>query len=376
MVRERLIDRAVDLIVRRAGRRSVEEAWMASLTASDPWLSRSLDIDKLRMFERDITHWVASGAPTMGSVRICLRVREPALADADEGWSIELLVQDVNEPSLIVPALDVWRGRSPFGPHVVDELLTGLGRLTRLAPELATLLDESAPSEIGLSTAALMSFLTARIDTLADAGIAVFLPAWWTHRRRLGLRVKAKSARSSVGSVTAAGVGMDELCRFVSRPRSAIKSHQARMRTLAHAVAAKQALVRSRRMGRVRAGEFAQLRLFLAHPGSDCGRALALGMGLDGIALPDGVEIIASRHRLAGDLLKVRSRDCRAYTNPDGFVVGSAVPRGGTGWLSFLGRLGLARCGRRYGSRQNGTLIATVPRRRCTCDDACLLTTR
>ena len=74
----------------------------------------------------------------MGGVRLCLRVHEPALSEADGGWSVELLAQDATEPSLIVPAIDVWRGRSPFGVHAVEELLGSLGRLARLAPELAT----------------------------------------------------------------------------------------------------------------------------------------------------------------------------------------------------------------------------------------------
>src|SRR5688500_17933888 len=130
LVRQRLADRRLEPIVRRRGRRSVEEDWVIGLSRVDPWLAGSHDGDKLRALEREITRWVASGAATMGQIRLCLRVREPAPAHGDDDvWSVELLAQDTTEASLMVPATDVWRGRSPFGPHAIEELLASLGRL-------------------------------------------------------------------------------------------------------------------------------------------------------------------------------------------------------------------------------------------------------
>ena len=54
VVRQRLGDDRIELIVRRPGRRSIEEAWLISLNTPDPWLARSHDVDKLRAFEREI----------------------------------------------------------------------------------------------------------------------------------------------------------------------------------------------------------------------------------------------------------------------------------------------------------------------------------
>ena len=366
-VRQRLTASRVELIHRRSGRRSIEEAWLASLSAPDPWLAHSYDADKLRAFEREITRWVASGAATMGSVRLCLRVREPALPDADTGWSVELLAQDAGEPSLIVPAIDVWRGRSPFGPHVVEELLASLGRLARLAPELMAVLDESAPSEIALSSTALMDFLTLRIAPLADVGIAVLLPAWWTQRRRLGLRVKAKSAASGAGSVVAGGFGMEELVSF--RFEAALGDQalsKSDLRALAQAVEAKQALVRVRgEWVEVRAGEFAKIVGSSGRSSeATVAEVLRSGMGLDGLALPEGVEItsVAATGWL-GDLLDGALHATVApISTPDGFV-GQLRPyqERGVGWLSFLGRLGLGAClADDMGLGKTAQLIASV----------------
>lgn len=85
MTRDRLVARGVELTARRAGRRTIEDSWLLSLTAADPWLARSIGIDKLRAFEREIARWVESGAATMGSILLCLQVREP-IGAADQ-WS-------------------------------------------------------------------------------------------------------------------------------------------------------------------------------------------------------------------------------------------------------------------------------------------------
>ena len=76
------------------------------------------------------------------------------------GWSSSL-AQDVEDPSLLVPAVDVWHGHSPFGPHAVEDLLRELGRLARLAPELVAALDERAPDVVAVPGAAVMEFVHA-----------------------------------------------------------------------------------------------------------------------------------------------------------------------------------------------------------------------
>ena len=57
-VREHLVAGRVALLPPRAGRRTVSEAWVRSLTAPDPWLSPSLDPSRLRsvrfVFDRAI----------------------------------------------------------------------------------------------------------------------------------------------------------------------------------------------------------------------------------------------------------------------------------------------------------------------------------
>ena len=46
-----------------------------------------------------------------------LRIHEPATGKGP--WRVELLAQDRDEPSLVVPVADVFAGGSSFGPDVV-----------------------------------------------------------------------------------------------------------------------------------------------------------------------------------------------------------------------------------------------------------------
>lgn len=350
IVRDRLARHAVELTPRRAGRRGLEEAWLISLTAPDPWLSRAHDPAKVAALEEEIVAWVASGAAAAGSVRLSLRVREPAVADADDGWSVELLVQDVNEPSLVVPMLDVWQGRSPFGPHVVEEVLGSLGRLARLAPELATVLDEAEPSEVPLSTAALLELLDRRAAPLTDAGIAILLPTWWAQRRRPGLRVKAQSPASGADQLVASTVGMDALISFTFEAALGDQRlSKADVRALRRAVDAKQGLVRVRgEWVEVRPGDVEAIVSYAGTSGeATVGEVLRTGLGLDGLTVGEGIEIGGvSATGWLGDLLDGALHATVAPTpTPDGFE-GMLRPYQelGAGWLAFLGRLGLGAC--------------------------------
>jgi hypothetical protein len=251
LVRDRLVDAGASLLGRRPGRRTVPEAWLHSLTEHDPWPPRSVDVEKLRALERVVVDWVASGAAMLGRVRLCLRVREP---DGGDDWTVELLAQDLDDPSLLVSAAQVWDGSVSLGPFAVEEMLRGLGRLARLAPELASVLDEPEPDNVILEGQAVVALVHERVSMLTDGGIGVLLPSWWANKRRLGLRAKAASRRSVSGATTAGGVGMDALVSFEWKAALGDRRiTRAELRQLEAAAEAKQALVRIR-------GEWVELR--------------------------------------------------------------------------------------------------------------------
>jgi SNF2 Helicase protein len=170
MVRGHLAAERIGLVRRRPGRPTLAEVWMRSLASADPWLPPSLDPPKVRALADVLDAWVRSATVVGSQVRLCLRVHEPV--GAADGF-VELLVQDRDEPSLVIPLADVLQGESPFGTNVIEEAL-----------------DEAVPRGVAVEGDSIVRLLRDRTAWLEDAGIGVLLPSWWAHRSRLGLRAR------------------------------------------------------------------------------------------------------------------------------------------------------------------------------------------
>jgi non-specific serine/threonine protein kinase len=169
--------------------------------------------------------------------------------EGDGSWRLAILLQSAVDPSLRLPAADVWRGRGAaraLGKGVEDpqeQLLAGLGRASRLYPPLVAALDESHPTGIDLDAVGAHAFLRDAAPLLIEAGFGVLLPGWWrASRRRLGVRARARS-KSEPGNVRA-GLGLESIAEVdweIALGDSTISEEQ--LRELA---AAKAPLVRIR----------------------------------------------------------------------------------------------------------------------------------
>ncbi len=365
LVRQRLRAAGVELVGRRAGRPTVPDAWLRSLTGDDPWLPSSLDRGKLDAFAAAVDRWVRSGVVGLGRARLCVRIHEPATDD--QPWVAEALAQDVDEPSLLVGLSEVWAGTSPFGPEIVEELLAALGRMARIAPELAGLLDGAVPDRVVLDTSAVVELFGVHASALADSDIAILLPSWWTNRRRLGLRARTATARKAVGAVTGSGLGFDQIVAFTWQAALGDQRlTRADLARLAQAGAAKQSLVRVRGMWvEVRPDEIAAL---LAHTGTrsqaTAGELVRTGLGLEALEAPDGAAVVGvDADGWVGALLDDALHTSVApVPTPAGFI-GQLRPyqERGVGWLGFLGRLGLGAClADDMGLGKTAQLIASV----------------
>jgi hypothetical protein len=358
LVRERLAGAGVRLAAPRPGRRTVPHAWLESLVSADPAMPASLSVEKVAAFAAEVAGWVASGAASLGRGRLCLRVHEPGThPDAPNGgsdqWWLELLLQDSLEPSLVVPMRELWAGRAPFPAGSVEETLRSLARMAAVAPEVAAVLDGPAPVGVGLTTDALVAFVDRRVEPLGEIGVHVLLPAWWTRRRRVSLRARAKGTGTK-GVVTEGGLDFDRLVSFTWEAALGDRRlTKADVRTLQRAAQAKQQLVQVR-------GEWVQvdassLDRVLQRVGST-GEATVGDLVRSSVGIapldddvtgdePGGpVDVVASGW--LGKLLDdVRSSTFEPTPTPEGFA-GQLRPyqERGVGWLEFLGRLGLGAC--------------------------------
>jgi SNF2 family DNA or RNA helicase len=329
---------------------SIADQWVASLTSAKPFLPKSLAADKLAAFVNTIQTWVASGVPSSARLRVVLRIEEPT-EDATD-WCVRLLLQDTDEPSLIVNAESVWAGTASVGPTAVADLLTGLGRVTQLAPELKDLLNMARPSHIALDATEVMALMRDRVSALMDAGIGVTMPAWWSTRHRVRLRAKATTKRSSSssGAVGSAGFGFSELVSFTwEAALGGRKLTKTELASLQKAAASKQSLVKVR-------GEWVELdpdelQAMIAAVGTKgeakAGDLIRTAMGLGGVENPAGLEAIdVDSTGWLGELLDgALHSSVEPIEKPEGFQgTLRAYQARGVGWLVFLGRLGLGAC--------------------------------
>ncbi len=362
LVRVRLADANVDLVGRAAGRRSVPEVWLRSLTNPDPFLPSSADVAKVTALADTVTGWVRAALAGIGTVGVRLRIIEP---DASGGaWAIGVTVFDVDESSLEVPLADALGPGSPFSAAAPEAILAVLGRAIRVAPELTAVLDRSAGATVLLDDAQVLTLLSDRAAPLAEVGVSVLVPTWWTNRQRLGVRAKATK---SAGSVAASGFGFDDLVRFtweaVLGEERLTKSD---LSALDRGAAAKRSLVRIR-------GQWVELRpeeiLALLSAAGARGRAtvgeiVRTGLGLPSIAAPGGARVVgATASGRLGELISGHlGAEAKLEEAPDGFR-GTLRPyqTRGVGWLRFLGQLGLGAClADDMGLGKTAQVIATV----------------
>ncbi len=375
-VRARLAAVNANVAGRGPGRRSVPHSWAVSLAGDDPWLPATHAPDKVAAFAAEVHRWVASGAATPRNVELCVRIGEPgetieptksvAPGVGTERWHLELLARDVNDPSLMVPLDDVWAGTAPFTPGAAEELLAGLGRLVRLAPELAPVLEAPVPTGIDLDDDAVVRLLRDHVAALEEVGIGVLLPSWWTRGRRFGLRAKASSS-SSDGAVTEAGFSLDQLVSF--RWEAALGERRltkADLAALASAAEAKRALVRVRgEWVLVDPSEIAAIldRVGTRHEATGA-ELLRAGLGLDTLGTPDDVAVVGVvADGPLGELLDgALHSTVSPVPTPDDFCGElREYQQRGVGWLAFLGRLGLGAClADDMGLGKTAQLIATV----------------
>lgn len=239
----RTLDEYVDTIVRQrltsidtaqTTGTTIQEQWLEALTSHDA--SIEAPSDELETLQQHIDEWT-QGLETASKdgVRLCFRLWAPepetveengeAMADtidavSADGWELELLLQAADDPSLLVEAETVWDSAAAtqdiLERHLErpqETLLEELGRATGLYPKLETVLEESTPTELNLTTEEAATFLREHAEVLQQAGFGVILPAWWNDsQRRLGARLSADSDSTTTPDSTVGGIGVEQLC--------------------------------------------------------------------------------------------------------------------------------------------------------------------
>lgn len=216
MVRSSLGAPTVENTATSARSRAWDTRWRSALSGS----SASFEPQGFgeRTLLEDLERWSEPALGARDRARVCVRLELPARDG--EAFRMSFLLQSLDDPSLLVPASDVWSGaltRSNLGRDfdaAEETLLEGLGRAARSYPPLAAALESAKPEALELDATQAWAFLAEGAGLLAEAGFRVIVPSELTAagQRRLRLRLRVGGKRKVAGAVGGtAGLGLDEL---------------------------------------------------------------------------------------------------------------------------------------------------------------------
>ncbi|MFI6077602.1 SNF2-related protein [Actinoplanes sp. NPDC051343] len=326
---------------RTGPRGPLPDRWIAALTDPDPALPGARP-DDVRELGTALGDWLRAALDANGPIRVSFRLSEPG-PETDE-WGLEFALQSAEDPSLYLPAAEVWEGgRFPGLPQRPDEtLLAGLGRAVRLFPLLHLSLREQQPDRMTLDTSEAHEFLRQAAPLLQAAGFGVQLPTW-AGRKAVGLKLTTRSKKASPSRAAASsGFGLEQLVDF--RIDLVIGDGVVTAEELAELARLKVPLVRVR-------GQWVELddrQLKAALKAVDRRREGSVTAGEVLQQVIDGgeddlplVEVDADGE--LGDLLSGQAAErLTPLATPAGFL-GTLRPyqERGLSWLHFLARLGL-----------------------------------
>jgi SNF2 family DNA or RNA helicase len=319
--------------------------WLAALGGDEPGLSAGTDA--VEALARRLARWAGSGRPA--PVRTCFRLRYVEEYPGEEvgGWLLEFLLQPVDEPSLLVPAAEIWPdAASPllrWVDYPQELLLADLGRASRLYPDLDHALRTPHPVQERLDVAGAYRFLR-HATVLEEAGFGILLPAAWQHRPELGLTLTVHSGQPASPVLRDNTANRDAIVRY--RWGLAIGEEFLSEADLTELARAKVPLVRLR--GRWVLLDEKRLRAglaFLARGGSGqmtAGEAMRLARLDPDAARPLPISAIDGTGWLA-DLLTGRVTERLDLLEPPESLHARLRPyqRKGFSWLVFLDRLGV-----------------------------------
>ena len=182
--------------------RPAEEAWVLSLTGEKHTITANSPVVK------ELKTWL-SGPPLAknGSrCTTCFTVQEPG--SEEFAWTVGFFLQSKDDPTLLVPAGEVWDGRSPSlarltsteTGHPQERMLYDLGAAAKVYPPIRDALKTARPQGITVPPEQVYSFLTETAPLLRDLGCSVLLPAWWKQgRQRPSIRMTLKGENAKKG---------------------------------------------------------------------------------------------------------------------------------------------------------------------------------
>ncbi len=192
---------------------SVHDRWMAALTSRDAsFKDGAALVEQVKQWQRPLA--LASRAP----FRLCFRLQEPQ-PDVEQ-WRIDYLLQGTKDPSLVLPAAEVWKPKKtslsvmgPDAPAVREHLLVSLGQAATVCAEIDESLKGRAPDGYATDATGAYGFLRETASELEQSGFGLMLPSWWT-RKGTDVRLKARARTKTKSTAGPAGLSLNAIVEF------------------------------------------------------------------------------------------------------------------------------------------------------------------
>ena len=202
--------------------------WLASLFTDEPVVTASNA--QLQALSSGLRAWMRNLSAAGNDIyRIAFRLQAPGLLSAphesirSKDWEMQYMLQAREDPSLLIPAEEVWRtgsssitvsGKRFEQPQ--EKLLAGLGYAARMYSPILPSLHTSTPVGVSLDTQAAYTFLRDTAPLLEEAGFGLLVPPWWNQRgARLGVRLRLEPKKGQTEAAVSSGkLGMNALVRY------------------------------------------------------------------------------------------------------------------------------------------------------------------
>ncbi len=307
-----------------------------------------------RTLASDLERWSEPALGGRDRLRACFRLELPETGRAP--FTLRFLLQSPDDPSLLVPAAEVWaapgRSLARLGREFRDpqeSLLEALGRAARLYPPLASALESAKPESLALDPAGAWTFLGEGASVLGEAGFGVIVPSELTRagqrRLRLRMRVGGKATKVAGAVKGAAGLGMEEL--LTVDWQAVIGDQTLSARELAELAQHKAPLVRFRgAWTAVDPRELAEIQQRIAGGSTRITMRQAVQAALAGESEAGTLAVsVSASGQLAQILDSLRSGANAPIAAPSTLrATLRPYQERGLAWLSTLGSLGLGAC--------------------------------
>ncbi len=187
--------------------------WFQSLFDSDKMLV-TYSSNEFDVFLGTLNAWLNKILPEKNAnpFRLSLKLTPPSeeeISDMDESiWKLEYHLQAQNDPSLIIPAKDIWNSKTGTIAFLEkrfenpqERLLIDLGRVSSIYPKIEESLQRAFPTELVIEKDEAFDFLENYSQILEDQGFGVLLPAWWKNPPK-DVDLLLKVEPNNVGSKT------------------------------------------------------------------------------------------------------------------------------------------------------------------------------